>query len=172
MSEKLAPYNEVILQILIALVLVCAIIVIFFTTVKYIYKTYLNAKFLYEEHQKGKGAILEMWKKESKTNAVRNSILTAIGAGIILIVMAFVANRIFGLEIAASSEKIILTFVGILATFIVITNYAQVSDMKKDVDDRFEQIDRTMSTLTRHVFRLKQREREQLNPEDIEDNND
>lgn len=169
MSEKLAPYNEVILQILIALVLVCAIIVIFFTTVKYIYKIYLNTRFLYEEHQKGKGAILEMWKKESKTNAVRNSILTAIGAGIILIVMAFVANRIFGLEIAASSEKIILTFVGILATFIVITNYAQVSDMKKDVDDRFAKIDRTMGTLTKQVLKVAEKDKEQQNREDNND---
>ena len=169
MSEKLVPYNEVILQILIALVLLCAIIVIFFTTVKYIYKTYLNARFLYEEHQKGKGTILEMWKKESKTNAVRNSILTAIGAGIILIVMAFVANRIFGLDIAASSEKIILTFVGILATFIVVTNYAQVSDIKKEMEDKMSQLDRAQQSLIRKVLREQRKERKNI---EEEENND
>lgn len=169
MSEKLAPYNEVILQILIALVLVCAIIVIFFTTVKYIYKTYLNTRFLYEEHQKGKGAIFELWKKESKTNAVRNSILTAIGAGIILIVMAFVANRIFGLDIAASSEKIILTFVGILATFIVVTNYAQVSDIKKEMEDKMSQLDRAQQSLIRKVLREQRKERKNI---EEEENND
>ena len=95
--------------------------------------------------------------------------MTAIGAGIILIVMAFVANRIFGLDIAASSEKIILTFVGILATFIVVTNYAQVSDIKKEMEDKMSQLDRAQQSLIRKVLREQRKERKNI---EEEENND
>ena len=76
--------------------------------------------------------------KPIRDNYVVKALVTAIVAAIILIAAAIIANKQWGLEI--SSDNVILTFVGILATFVVVTNYAQVLEIKNDLHHRLTAI--------------------------------
>lgn len=78
-------------------------------------------------------------------NYVVKAIITSVIVTIILIIGILVANKEWGLDI--SSNGVILTFVGILATFVVITNHAQTAEMSRRVDKQLEKNEKDMAKL-------------------------
>ena len=48
-----------------------------------------------------------------------------------------------------SDDGIVITFIGILATFVIISNYAQVSDIKKKVDEKIASIDQINDSINK-----------------------
>lgn len=53
--------------------------------------------------------------------------------------LAVISYKFFGFEI--NSTNIVLTLVGIIATFIVISNYLQIYEMKSDLNNYYENVD-------------------------------
>ena len=151
MAEVLTKYNELLLQIAIFVGIVCAIVIMLVITIKYIRKALRKVQSMYVEDE------FSSRKKKKKSNYVVTSILIAAGIAVVFIILVIVANKEWGL--ALSPDHIVLTFVGIVATFIVITNYAQVSEIKKDVDGRFEQIERNMYRISKKMMRDAQEEK-------------
>ena len=49
------------------------------------------------------------------------------------------------------NESLILTFVGILATFIVVSNYAQINDMKEKIEEELGKLNDFKTTLERNL---------------------
>lgn len=47
--------------------------------------------------------------------------------------------------LSISESNLVLTFIGILATFIVVSNYAQIVEVKKDTNDRLKEIEDKIS---------------------------
>lgn len=142
-------------QIFIAIVIVCASAFVIFVTVVALVCVYKKAKAIYEKLEKEKESQKD--KKDTRSNYVLSSILTAAGAALLFIILAIVANKEWGLAI--SPNDVVLTFVGILATFVVITNYAQVSDIKKDVESKWFQIKEEQKAFVKKV--LKELEKQQ-----------
>ncbi len=58
---------------------------------------------------------------------------------------AIAAKYLWGFEV--ENSEIVLTFVGILATFIVVTNYAQVTEIKRDLHNRMLVLERWKRTI-------------------------
>ncbi len=77
-------------------------------------------------------------RERFSANYVRASILVACVAAIILIVAAVISSKCFDFYI--DNKDVVLTFVGIIATFIVVTNYAQVIEIKKNFDQQVRQL--------------------------------
>ena len=78
-------------------------------------------------------------------NYLVKTIITAFVAAIILILAAIIANKEWGLKI--SSDHVVLSFVGIIATFIVITNHVQTNELSRRVDKQLEKNKQEMDTL-------------------------
>ncbi|OAV65878.1 hypothetical protein Barb6_02735 [Bacteroidales bacterium Barb6] len=55
-----------------------------------------------------------------------------------------------------NSEHIVLVFVGILATFIVVSNYSQVRDIKEDFDKHIKSIKETQETYSNELEKHKE----------------
>jgi flagellar motor component MotA len=51
-------------------------------------------------------------------------------------------------QIYAAPENTILIFIGILATFIVVSNYAQVADVKKELQKKILEVEQRMNSIT------------------------
>lgn len=72
-------------------------------------------------------------------NYVVKALFTAVVAAMIFIGAVIFASKKYDFNI--TPDSIVLTFVGILATFLVITNYAQVIDIKKDFHRRVTRLE-------------------------------
>lgn len=158
MSITLAPYNRCLLQIAILVVLVCVIAVVSTITIKYIRIVLRKVRAKYEEDE------FSAKKKKKKSNYVVTSLLVAGVIAFVFIILVIVANKEWGFEL--STDKIVLTFVGILATFLVITNYAQVSDIKKDIEGRLDQIERGLNLVTKKMMQDSLEKKEQKRKEE------
>lgn len=62
---------------------------------------------------------------------------------------AIAAKYLWGFEV--ENSDIVLTFVGVLATFIVVTNYAQVLEIKKEVNNRISSIEGWKSRMSDRI---------------------
>jgi hypothetical protein len=67
--------------------------------------------------------------------------------GIIIILLGVIVFNQFYQITGANNVTYILSFVGILATFIVISNYAQVQEIKRNCDSKVEEIKRDCDKL-------------------------
>ncbi|MBQ7632439.1 MAG: hypothetical protein IJS82_06780 [Paludibacteraceae bacterium] len=160
MECALASYNQVLLQIAILLGIVCAIVVMTTITIKYIRKALRKVQATYAQNE----ADAKKGKKTKTPNYVIISLVTAAIIACVFIVFVIVANKEWGF--ALSSNNVVLTFVGILATFIVITNYAQVSDIKHEVDSKLLQLQREHDSFVRKVMKeLKKNKNNRKNKE-------
>lgn len=73
-------------------------------------------------------------KEEKKKNYTYLIILgITVGAAILFWALAIIAYRCFDIYYI-DKNNVILTFVGILATFVVVSNYAQISEIKNDIE--------------------------------------
>lgn len=79
----------------------------------------------------------QKFNKSKDKNYVVVCLITACVAAIILIVAAIISSKYFDFYI--DNKDIVLTFVGIIATFIVVTNYAQVLQIKKDFEQKLDE---------------------------------
>lgn len=86
---------------------------------------------------------------KNKENYVKKALITAVAAALLFIIAAIIADKRWGLAI--SPDNVVLTFVGILATFIVVTNYAQVLDIKRDLDQKVALLERRMKQQQRAI---------------------
>lgn len=73
-------------------------------------------------------------KERFSANYVLVSLFVASVAAILLIVAAVISSKCFDFYI--DNKDVVLTFVGIIATFIVVTNYAQVIEIKHQFSER------------------------------------
>ena len=156
----LASNNGCLLQIAILVVLVCVIAVTSTITIKYIRIVLRKVRAKYEEDESSAK------EQKKKSNYVLTSILVAAGIAFFFMILVIVANKEWGFEL--SPDNIVLTFVGIIATFLVVTNYAQVSDIKKEMEDRISRIENAQQSLIRRVLREQRKEKQ--NKEEEEDN--
>lgn len=144
----LSTLNVALLQLLIDIALVGAILVIAVMLVKFIAQGIFDILGSYKQYKSGTGNVLEKklpYKLKRGENYVQKALLTAVGAAVLFIGMAIIANKQWGLAI--SPDNVVLTFVGILATFIVVTNYAQVLDIKSELKDEIRKLDKRTDAL-------------------------
>lgn len=103
-------------------------------------------------------------------NYVVKALCTAVAAAIIFIGAAIYASKKYDFNI--TPDNIVLTFVGIIATFLVITNYAQVIDIKRDfhrrvtkLEEKRRRLDNKITNSSRfdnnHVSKERQANREE-----------
>ena len=78
-----------------------------------------------------------MCKKQSEFNVWRCLFFSVVSMIIIIAGIIIICN---GISLDISSEKLVLTFVGILATFVVISNYAIVQQTKQEFENKFNDI--------------------------------
>jgi len=97
-----------------------------------------------EERSDAKKRVFEIVMLKYKSNAVAVSLVTACIAAVLFIVTALVLSKCFDFYIC--NENIVLVFVGILATFVVVTNYAQVVQIRKDCQCEIEKMRGDMAT--------------------------
>lgn len=141
MGLELSNFNVQLIQFLIATGLICAIAIIVILTAMLIVVLYRKAKNVYEKEEEKASVIKGSSKKTiSKPNYVRQSLITVIIAAVLFIVMAIVANKKWGLAI--SPDDVVLTFIGVIATFVVVTNQAQVLDIKNEFKEQIARLDK------------------------------
>jgi hypothetical protein len=75
---------------------------------------------------------------ETKKKNNKNYIYSLFGISIILIFISITLNIS---QYIVTDESIVLLFIGILATFIVVSNYSQVSDIKSNIDNKIEKLE-------------------------------
>lgn len=140
----------VLLELFIVLILISAFIFIFCKTVFFMLNSYNKAKTIYELYKEGKlNEIKKLKCNKKQSNYIVTSIFIVLGAALLFMILVYVAHKYFGLHI--SSDHVVITFVGIIATFIVVTNYAQVSDIKKDIEDRISNLDKRMKYFSKKI---------------------
>ncbi len=64
--------------------------------------------------------------------------------------------------IITSNESIILIFAGLIATFIVVGNYAQVQNIKKEFEDRINKLDEQVKDIAQNFGNVNKKEIEEL----------
>lgn len=161
MGEWFTTYKEILLQVAILMGLVCLIALMATLTIFIIRKVLLKVRSMYVEDESSKK------EEKKKSNYVLTSILVAAGIAFFFVILVIVANKEWGLSL--QPDHVVLTFVGIIATFLVVTNYAQVSDIKKEMEDRISRIENAQQSLIRRV--MKEQRKERKNKEE-EENND
>lgn len=161
MGEWITTYKEALLQIAILVGLVCLIALMSALTIFIIRKALLKVRSMYLENESSAK------EPKKKSNYVLTSILVAAGIAFFFVILVIVANKEWGLSL--QPDHVVLTFVGIIATFLVVTNYAQVSDIKKEMEDRISQIENAQQSLVRKVLRAQRKERKNI---EEEENND
>lgn len=72
-------------------------------------------------------------------------ILLAVAIPLLVVIFTYLAKQCFGWEIKCSDS--ILTLIGILATFVVIGNYVQVSKMEKEIMQYKSKVDDLKNTV-------------------------
>ena len=70
----------------------------------------------------------------------------------IIVIMAGIIILCNGLSLEGKSTELVLTFVGILATFIIVGNFSQTQQIRKDIEKDFDE----------KIIKLEQENREQL----------
>lgn len=108
-------------------------------------------------------------------NYVVKALCTAAVVAIIFIGAAVFASKKYDFYI--SHDSIVLTFVGILATFLVISNYAQVMDIKRDFHRRVTKLEEKRRRLDNRITKANRfdnqvSQEQQAQPEDALYNND
>lgn len=91
---------------------------------------------------------------ESKKKYNKNYIYSLFGISIILIFISITLNIS---QSIVTDESIVLLFIGILATFIVVSNYSQVSDIKSNIDNKIEKLEEQQAevlTLKKQMIRI------------------
>lgn len=161
MGEWFTTYKEILLQVAILMGLVCLIALMATLTIFIIRKALLKVRSMYVEDESSKK------EEKKKSNYVLSSILVAAGIAFFFVILVIVANKEWGLSL--QPDHVVLTFVGIIATFLVVTNYAQVSDIKKEMEDRISRLENAQQSLIRRV--MKEQRKERKNKEE-EENND
>lgn len=77
-------------------------------------------------------------QKESKKKDNNKYIYILFGISIILIFMSITLNIS---QFVVTNESIVLFFIGVLATFVVVSNYSQVSDIKSNIENKIENLE-------------------------------
>lgn len=162
MGELFTTYKEALMQIAILMGLVCVIAIMATITVEIIRRVLRNVRSKYVEDESSKK------EEKKKSNYVLTSILVAAGIAFFFVILVIVANKEWGLSL--QPDHVVLTFVGIIATFLVVTNYAQVSDIKREMEDRISRLESAQKSLIRRV--MKEQRKERKNKEEEEENND
>lgn len=75
----------------------------------------------------------------------------------ISIILIFISITLNISQIVVTNESIVLVFIGILATFIVVSNYSQVSDVKTNVENKIEKLEEQQTevlTLKKQMIRI------------------
>jgi len=80
----------------------------------------------------------DITQKQSKKRGNNRYIYALFGVGIILIFVSITLNIS---QIVVTKESIVLFFIGVLATFVVVSNYSQVSDIKSDIEYKIEKLE-------------------------------
>ena len=91
---------------------------------------------------------------ETKKKNNKNYIYSLFGISIILIFISITLNIS---QYIVTDESIVLLFIGILATFIVVSNYSQVSDIKSNIDNKIEKLEEQQAevlTLKKQMIRI------------------
>ncbi len=144
MENILSPLNMKLLHFLLDAVLGGLILIVLIKLISFLLNEASGVFILCQKiHREGLGSIPAKEnsnKNNKKPNYVKTSLITASVAALLFIVAAVLASKKFGLNI--SPDNVVLTFAGILATFIVVTNYAQVIDIKKEMNDKINILDR------------------------------
>lgn len=96
-------------------------------------------------------------QEKTKPNYVVISILVASGIAAVFMIIMIAANKEWGLKL--SPDNIVLTFVGIIATFLVVTNYAQVSEIRKEMEDKLSQSEKAQQAFVRKVLKDQKKDR-------------
>jgi len=162
MGELFTTYKEALMQIAILMGLVCVIAIMATITIEIIRRVLRNVRSKYVEDESSAK------EPKKKSNYVLTSILVAAGIAFFFVILVIVANKEWGLSL--QPDHVVLTFVGIIATFLVVTNYAQVSDIKKEMEDRISRIENAQQSLIRRI--IKEQRKERKNKEEEEENND
>ena len=84
----------------------------------------------------------------TKINLIFKSLLLIIAISIIVLIYLS-AFSVISLEL--ENETIILTFVGILATFIILNNHSQVDDVKDNYDRKIKSLDDVITSILSSV---------------------
>lgn len=161
MSEWFTTYKEVLLQIAILVGLVCVIAIMATITIEIIRIVLRKVRSKYVEEESSAK------EPKKKSNYVLTSILVAAGIAFFFVILVIVANKEWGLSL--QPDHVVLTFVGIIATFLVVTNYAQVSDIKKEMEDRISRIENAQQSLIRRVIKEHRKERKYIEEEESND---
>lgn len=120
-------------------VIVCLVVCLFAITILLMLRVGYKIQDILE--QKNQSA-----NKKRKSNYVLTSIIVVSFAALLFITMAIIASKQYGLSI--HPDSVVITFVGIIATFIVVTNYAQVTDIKNDLEESIGKLDRKLRYLS------------------------
>jgi len=75
------------------------------------------------------------------------------GLSVLFFVLFVLLNHFVGFGI--SDDSIILTFVGIVATFVVVSNYIQVKEVEKKFDEKIKDIKKFSTTIEKNKWDIK-----------------
>lgn len=85
-------------------------------------------------------------------NKILSNLLTSIIIVIVVIVFLWFVLRLFNVTFdTKGGEAIVLAFFGILATFVVVGNYSQVSDVRSQMDIRLQKQDANIESQKRTI---------------------
>lgn len=85
---------------------------------------------------------------ESKKNNC--DCITSLFAGFVIVAICFIVGKIDGL----GNTSIVLAFIGILATFVVISNYAQMLEIRNKTKDDIEQRQQDLRIMNQKIDAL------------------
>lgn len=78
---------------------------------------------------------------------------TALRWGIILSIVIvsalWVSSRLQIFEGMPSSESLVITFIGILATFVVVSNFSQVANIEQKADSKIKEIEDKVKVISK-----------------------
>lgn len=135
--------NDILYQIVVwAVVIIFAVAALCATAAAigltiWLYKWLINK---WKSYKPAGGKAKRIHKRRFADNYIAHALLIALAAVIVFGCALFAARR--WMDFHVSDTKIVLTFIGVLATFIVVTNYAQVIEIKKDLQDRMSLIEK------------------------------
>ena len=86
--------------------------------------------------------------KQDKNNKINNNAIISISLIImVLAILACVIGMFCPRYSCQSSDNIVITFVGILATFVVVSNYVQVIEIRNDLNKKVDTIRKEMDDI-------------------------
>ena len=89
---------------------------------------------------------------KEKMKVLLSDLWTAIRWGIILsfvmLGVLWLSDRLHIFDSMPSSESLIITFIGILATFVVVSNFSQVANIEEKADRKIKEIEKKVNVIS------------------------